>query len=52
MRSFCTAKAPHTFSSKFGSDFAYIMFEITNDLVSFELPGPELFVYVICALVT
>ena len=46
MRSFCTAKASHIFSTKNIGVFEILLFEInvslTNDVVSFEQPGPVL----------
>ena len=48
MSSFCTAKAPHIFSAKKFSIFAYIVSldvnfneSLTNDIVSFEQLGPD-----------
>ena len=43
MRSFCTAKASHIFSTKNIGIFEILTFEIltlTNDVVSFEQPDP------------
>ena len=50
MRSFCTAKASHIFSTKNIGKFQILKFEIlnemlTNNVVSFEQPGPELIMY-------
>ena len=48
MSSFCTAKATHIFSAKNFSIFAYhsVNFNesFTNDIISFEQLGPDLFV--------
>ena len=46
-RSFCTAKASHIFSTKNIGIFQILTFEIlnetlTNKVVSFEQPGPDL----------
>ena len=45
LKSFCNAKASHIFSLKNGGIFQLLGFEIlkkklTNDIVSFEQPGP------------
>ena len=43
-RSFCTAKASHIFSTKYIGKYQILTFEIlTNDVVSFEQPGPGLY---------
>ena len=47
MRSFCIAKASHIFSTENIGIFEILTFEIltkmfTNDIVSFEQPGPVL----------